>query len=180
MQRRVIIAIGLTLLAVGTAVVALRDSLPQNAVAWMALSAALAVGAFIAAAPWFVAPVLAVLGLPLRTPTARLALANSRRNPRRVTATTTALTIGIALIGLITVLTTSAGLRPQTRRSTARSDPTCPSGRRRCTGRSTMRSPNEPPPFRDRRGTFIRTTAGQRQEIPVPVFVWTPWRSPAP
>ena len=169
-QRRVIIAIGLTLLAIGTAVVALRDSLPQNAVAWMALSAALAVGAFIAAAPWFVAPVLAVLGLPLRTPTARLALANSRRNPRRVTATTTALTIGIALIGLITVLTTSA---------TATADQEID----RAFGSDL--SIGAPPLYRPfdhaiteraatvpgiAESTFIRTTAGQRQEIPVPVF----------
>lgn len=168
--RRLAIAGSLATLAVLTAVVALRDSFAQNAVAWMGLSALLAVAAFVAAAPWLVRPVMTAIGAPLRSASGRLALANNRRNPRRVTATTAALTVGVALIGMITVLTTSA---------TATAD------REIDRAFGSDLSIGAPPLYRpfDHRlteaaaavpgvaeHTFIRTTAGQRREIPIPVF----------
>ena len=169
-RRRVIVALTLAGLAVVTAVVALRDSLAQNGVAWMGLSALFALAAFVAAAPWFVAPVLAVLRLPLRGATARLALANTRRNPRRVTGTTAALTIGIALIGMITVLTTSAT-------ATADKEISAAFGSDLSIGAPPLYRPYDHVITQQAaavtgvaESTFIRTTNGQRQEIPIPVF----------
>ena len=64
----------------------------------------------IALGPVIVSPIIRVLGwLPGRLfgPTARLASANAARNPRRVAATTAALTIGITLVTMFTVVTAS-------------------------------------------------------------------------
>ena len=168
--RRVTVAASLAILAATTAIVGLRDSLPQNALSWMGLSALLAVAAFVAASPWLVRPLMAALGAPLRSASGRLAMANNRRNPRRVTSTTAALTVGIALIGMITVLTTSA---------TATADREID----RAFGSDlSIGSPPLYRPFDHRlteraaavpgvtQHTFIRTTAGQRREIPIPVF----------
>lgn len=170
MQRRAVIAALLGTFALLTAVIGLRDSLANNAVAWVGLSAPFAIAAFILVTPWFARPVLAVLGAPLRQVTGRLAVANNRRNPRRVTNTTAALTIGVALIGMITVLTTSA---------TATADVEID----RAFGSDL--SIGAPPLYRPYdhsiteqaaavpgvgQATYIRTTDGQRQDIPVPVF----------
>ena len=64
----------------------------------------------LALGPVIASPVIRVLGwLPGRAfgPTARLATANAGRNPRRVAATTAALTIGITLVTMFTVVTAS-------------------------------------------------------------------------
>ena len=64
----------------------------------------------LALGPVITAPIIRVLGwLPGRLfgPTARLATANAGRNPRRVAATTAALTIGITLVTMFTVVTAS-------------------------------------------------------------------------
>ena len=168
--RRLAIAGICVALAVTTAMVALRDSLAENAVAWMGLSAVLALAGFVAASPWLVRPVMALITVPLRGAVGRLAAANSARNPRRVTATTSALALGVALIGIITVLTTSA---------TATAD------REISRTFASDLSIGEPPLYRPydhslttraarvpgvSSHTYIRTTSGQRREIPVPVF----------
>lgn len=174
--RRISVAAILATLALATAVVALRDSLAQNGVAWMGLSALLALAAFIAAAPWLVRPMMWLIGRPLRGPTGRLATANSARNPRRVTATTSALALGVALISLITVLTTSI---------TATADQEIAGAF------GSDLSIGEPPLYRPfdhylteraaavpgvAEHTFIRTTSGQRREIPIAVFGVQPGR----
>ena len=66
--------------------------------------------AVLALGPLIVPPVVTFLGwLPGRlAPTARLATANARRNPHRVAATTAALTIGITLMTVFTVVISSA------------------------------------------------------------------------
>jgi putative ABC transport system permease protein len=64
----------------------------------------------LALGPVIAAPMIRVLGwLPGRVfgPTARLATANAGRNPRRVAATTAALTIGLTLVTMFTVVTSS-------------------------------------------------------------------------
>ena len=64
----------------------------------------------LALGPVIAAPVIRLLGwLPGKVlgPTARLATANAGRNPRRVAATTAALTIGITLVTMFTVVTAS-------------------------------------------------------------------------
>ncbi|WFE97989.1 FtsX-like permease family protein [Micromonospora sp. WMMD987] len=56
--------------------------------------------------PWLVPALVRVLGLPLRPvlgATAALAVANAARNPRRVSATATALVIGIGLVSAFVV-----------------------------------------------------------------------------
>jgi putative ABC transport system permease protein len=71
--------------------------------------------AVLALGPLIVPPALAFLGwllnlLPgrLTGPVSRLATANARRNPHRVAATTAALTIGLTLMTLLTVIVSSA------------------------------------------------------------------------
>jgi putative ABC transport system permease protein len=64
----------------------------------------------LALGPVIVAPIVGALGwLPGRLfgPTVRLATANASRNPRRVAATTAALTIGLTLVTMFTVVTSS-------------------------------------------------------------------------
>jgi putative ABC transport system permease protein len=66
--------------------------------------------AVLALGPLFVPPVISALGwLPgrLAGPTAMLATASTRRNPHRVAATTAALSIGITLMTLLTVVVSS-------------------------------------------------------------------------
>jgi putative ABC transport system permease protein len=67
--------------------------------------------AVLALGPVIAGPVVSFLGwLPgrLTGPTVRLAAANARRNPHRVAATTAALTIGLALMTVFTVVISSA------------------------------------------------------------------------
>jgi putative ABC transport system permease protein len=61
--------------------------------------------------PMLARPVAGALGSPvarLRGPAGRLARANAVRNPRRTAATASALMIGVALVGFITILAASA------------------------------------------------------------------------
>jgi putative ABC transport system permease protein len=67
--------------------------------------------AVLALGPLIAPPVIAVLGwLPARAagPTVRMAVANARRNPHRVAATTAALTIGLTLMTVFTTVVSSA------------------------------------------------------------------------
>ena len=60
-------------------------------------------------APVIARPVMKVLGLPTKVSgaTGHLATENARRNPRRTAATASALMIGVALVGFITILASS-------------------------------------------------------------------------
>jgi putative ABC transport system permease protein len=60
-------------------------------------------------APVIARPVMQVLGLPTKVSgaTGHLAVENARRNPRRTAATSSALMIGVALVGFITILASS-------------------------------------------------------------------------
>ncbi len=67
--------------------------------------------AVMALGPLFVGPLSRVLGLPLAAvfgTTGKLAIANSRRHPKRVAATTLALTIGVMLVTMFGTVFTSA------------------------------------------------------------------------
>ena len=57
--------------------------------------------------PVLAVPATRVLGAPLRGVTGRLARGNAARNPRRTAAAATALTIGVAVVALILVFTSS-------------------------------------------------------------------------
>jgi putative ABC transport system permease protein len=63
--------------------------------------------AVLAIGPLIAPPLVAVLAYPWRAVTARMASANARRNPHRVAATTAALTIGVTLMTLFTVVSSS-------------------------------------------------------------------------
>ena len=71
--------------------------------------------AVLALGPLIAPPVIAALGWLLNLtagrltgPVSRLATANARRNPHRVAATTAALTIGLTLMTIVTVVVSSA------------------------------------------------------------------------
>ncbi|HEX6527023.1 MAG TPA: FtsX-like permease family protein [Streptosporangiaceae bacterium] len=64
--------------------------------------------AVLALGPLIAPPVLSLFGRLFPGTTARLATANARRNPHRVAATTAALTIGITLMSVFTVIVSSA------------------------------------------------------------------------
>ncbi|MBV9444387.1 MAG: FtsX-like permease family protein [Streptosporangiaceae bacterium] len=64
--------------------------------------------AVLALGPLIAPPVLSLFGRLFVGTTARLATANARRNPHRVAATTAALTIGITLMSVFTVIVSSA------------------------------------------------------------------------
>ncbi|ACU76959.1 protein of unknown function DUF214 [Catenulispora acidiphila DSM 44928] len=109
---RVRVGIGLLLAAAGIAVGYLGMQNQDRGSGFMVLT----VGAMVtfvgvlALGPVIASPVIRVLGwLPGKVfgPTARLATANAGRNPRRVAATTAALTIGITLVTMFTVVTAS-------------------------------------------------------------------------
>ena len=63
--------------------------------------------AVLALGPLIAPPLVALLAWPWRAVIARMATANARRNPHRIAATTVALTIGVTLISLFTVVFSS-------------------------------------------------------------------------
>jgi putative ABC transport system permease protein len=109
---RIRITIGLLIAAAGIAIGSLGMQNQNRSTGFMVLT----VGAMVtfvgvlALGPVIASPVIRFLGwLPGKVfgPTARLATANAGRNPRRVAATTAALTIGITLVTMFTVVTAS-------------------------------------------------------------------------
>jgi putative ABC transport system permease protein len=109
---RVRVTIGLLLAAAGIAVGYLGMQNQDRSQGFMILTGGAMVTfvGVLALGPVIAAPVIRLLGwLPGRVlgPTARLATANAGRNPRRVAATTAALTIGITLVTMFTVVTSS-------------------------------------------------------------------------
>ena len=63
--------------------------------------------AVLALGPLIAPPLVALLASPWRAVIARMAVANARRNPHRIAATTAALTIGVTLMTLFTVVFSS-------------------------------------------------------------------------
>jgi len=88
--------------------VGLGDTDGERAAQLVGFSALCGVIAAIAAAAFLARPVLGVLGAGFRGAIGRLARENGRRNPRRTAATSTALTIGIALMAALSVIAASA------------------------------------------------------------------------
>ncbi|MEY9861209.1 putative ABC transport system permease protein [Catenulispora sp. GAS73] len=109
---RVRVTVGLVLAAVGIAVGYLGMQNQDRSTGFLVLTGGAMVTfvGVLALGPVIVSPVIRVLGwLPGRLlgSTARLATANAARNPRRVAATTAALTIGLTLVTMFTVVTSS-------------------------------------------------------------------------
>jgi putative ABC transport system permease protein len=95
---------GLTMVALGA-----RETL-NPPIAWIGAGAALVFVALASLGPLFVGRLVALLGRPfdrLLGMTGRLGRENAARSPRRTTATAVALTIGVALVTVITVLAAS-------------------------------------------------------------------------
>ncbi len=169
-QQRIIIGVTFAVLAALTATVSLRDGTPGTAVAWMGLSALLAVGTFVAFAPMLASTVVEVLGWPLRSPIGRLARSNARRNRRRTAATAAALTIGVALMAMVSILAVSTV-------ATADSEIDKAIGADITVGAPPLYRPFDHEITRELAdipgvadSTYVRSTTGQRGEQAVPVF----------
>ena len=104
------VIVGLVLTAAGSLsfVVGLSGS-GENALAPVGLGAAIVVLGVFTLAPVLVPPAMRVLGAPTRLfgITGKYARENARRTPRRTAATASALMIGVALVGFITILAAS-------------------------------------------------------------------------
>ena len=98
-------AAGGVLFALGVA--ALLSGALGGTVSQAAVGALLMLGAAIVLGPVLVVPATRLLGAPLRGVTGRLARGNAARNPRRTAAAATALTVGVAVVALISVFTAS-------------------------------------------------------------------------
>ncbi len=104
-------AAGLLLAAVGATAMALVlvDRVTDNALAVLGAGVAAVFLGIAIASPAVSKPVVWLLTAPLaRTAVGRLAQRNGLRNPRRTAATASALMIGVALVGAVSVLSSSA------------------------------------------------------------------------
>ncbi|MEV0698665.1 FtsX-like permease family protein [Saccharopolyspora sp. NPDC050389] len=104
---RAVVAIVLLVTGVGTAVLALRAEMEDGA-ALSIVAVVAALGSVLAAGPLVVGPVVRALGkvcAPLLGQPARLAALNADRNPKRTAASAAALTIGLAVVSLVTTVT---------------------------------------------------------------------------
>ena len=81
----------------------------QGAVKVLGLGVLLLILGVFVLAPVIARPAMKVLGFPTKVSgaTGHLALENARRNPRRTAATASALMVGVALVGFITILASS-------------------------------------------------------------------------
>jgi putative ABC transport system permease protein len=108
---RVVVAIVFAGAGILATVIGTRHISGQSGFVEIAAGGCLCFVAVLALGPLIVPPVISFLGwLPgrLAGPVPRLATANARRHPRRVAATTAALTIGLTLMTLFTVVISSA------------------------------------------------------------------------
>jgi putative ABC transport system permease protein len=109
LRRRAVVAAVLILIAAVLAALGLRQpDGGERAAQLVGLSALAAVVGAIAAAPFLARPLVQVLGSPVRGAVGRLAREIGRRNPRRTAATSTALTVGVALMSVLAVIAASA------------------------------------------------------------------------
>jgi putative ABC transport system permease protein len=108
--RRVVVAIVSCAIGIGLTYVGVNKG-SVNGLVGLAAGGCMCFVALLALGPVIAPPVIAFLGwLPARLTrvTAKLATANARRNPHRVATTTAALTIGITLMTLFSVVVSSA------------------------------------------------------------------------
>ncbi|MET1002012.1 MAG: FtsX-like permease family protein [Acidimicrobiia bacterium] len=108
--RRTVIGLAITSLGIAAVLFALFGS-PDNALGILGVGVlAIFIGVFVLG-PVIARPVSRVLGAPLpkiKGMTGTLARENAIRNPRRTAATASALMIGVALVGFITIFAASA------------------------------------------------------------------------
>ncbi|MBB5960697.1 putative ABC transport system permease protein [Saccharothrix tamanrassetensis] len=106
-RSRAVSAVVLLVVGVGAAVFALRADVQDGAVLSIAAMVAL-LGAMLAVGPLVAGPVVRTLGTlcsPLFGLPAKLAALNADRNPKRTAASAAALTIGLAVVALVTTVT---------------------------------------------------------------------------
>lgn len=83
------------------------DQTPWRSVVFPA-AAAVAIIGLVLLGPVVVAPLIKVIGAPLRrVPIGAMAVANALRHPKRTTATATALALGVAVVAMVSVLVDS-------------------------------------------------------------------------
>jgi len=111
-RRGVRLGIGLTLLAIGVTLLLVGVSgSVDNGIAYVGVGALLVFVAAFVLGPLFARVVSLALGAPIarvKGITGTLARENAARNPKRTSTTATALIIGIALVGFITIFAASA------------------------------------------------------------------------
>lgn len=169
-QQRIALGAVFGSLALITMAVSLRDTTPGTAVAWMGLSALLAIGAFIALSPLMAGVFVRLLGQPLRSPIGRLARSNARRNRRRTAATAAALTVGVALMSIVSILAVStiATAEDQIDRAIGADITLGAPPLYRPFDHSITREISQVPGVGS--VTYVRSTTGQRAERAIPVF----------
>ena len=106
--------VGLVVLAVGVAMAAVGLSASGTAaLGQLGLGAVTTLVGLFVLGPVIARPALRLLGIPARAASGavgHLAVENARRNPKRTAATAAALTIGVGLVGFITIIASSATL----------------------------------------------------------------------
>jgi putative ABC transport system permease protein len=104
------VAAGVVLAALGVLITAQGTGHVNGASGFVMITAGgcLCFLALLAFGPLIVPPLTALFGLAFRGITMRLATANARRHPHRVATTTAALTIGITIMTVFSVVTSSA------------------------------------------------------------------------
>jgi putative ABC transport system permease protein len=103
-------AAGVAIVGLGAASFAAGSSGVGSALALIGLGTMAAIIGVFVLGPVLAGPAMGVLGSVAEAtsgPTGRLARANATRNPKRTSATASALMIGVALVGLITILAAS-------------------------------------------------------------------------
>lgn len=108
---RMAIGVGLVVVGATLAAPAFGSDPPLSIMTRIGVGLGLLLIAVIVLCPIITRPAVVLLGAPLRRafgPAGLLAAANAHRNPRRTAATTSALIVGVALVGFITVLASSA------------------------------------------------------------------------
>lgn len=108
-RERLVGGVLLAMAATGFAGLGLTSENANNGVAWIGLSAVFGIIAVVVLSAFLAKPFISAIGFPFsRTTTGKLAVLNAKRNPRRTAATASALTIGVTLMTIMSIFTTSA------------------------------------------------------------------------
>jgi putative ABC transport system permease protein len=121
--------------------------LPDDALQMLGLGAGAIFVGVIVVGPVIARPIARILGSPLplfKHMTGTLARENAVRNPRRTAATASALMIGVALVGFITIFAASTKASIKARPTTSSADSPDSGRRPRCRPRWPMKLPRSP------------------------------------
>lgn len=92
---------------IGLTVLGWREPDPQTGTFTLVAGGVITFLGVLILSPLFIAPLSALVGLPMRGTPGRLAVANARRNPGRTAVTTATLMIGVGMMALFSVILAS-------------------------------------------------------------------------